>query len=643
MGICVLPLLQLLLDSAGTGPFLGNAAWIFIEMTTLHERDLFDSFIDMEGVERLLPQLLHESSDAGALMDGAGGTAGAASSAALKRKNVETVPELNDSETNSTEDSPGARKKKSSAERPAGTRNPEVVKKWPFGSRAWGFNKDCPQAEKTRAYEKLKRDAILYCNTCGTEVEAHKHTFEVHLETSRCRESLNKYSNEVKEAALKGKPAADVPVLWNSKKIMIMTFAPINKVTKEDETAALAKLQVLIGGVASSYDISFNAQCSLFAANSSFRAGLAALGSKGLGSYKAVSNLTNEAVNRVQCEIIIPAIREAIQKRLSISVAADESPTPCLGNVPILMVHFFFPGLEDTRCVDIVQLEKAPTAASLMTGIKLAMLRPGYLTEAEWTSNVHILVGDHAAYVQKAAKDSNMVFSGDPPHAVDLVIKAILTTCQLKPLFMAVRKLLNSKSYIVSNAIKEFRIPKAVCKTPTHRWGYWAQLIRMFAVPNTCAVFQQFLIWYFFNIVNGDEDDLQSSTHWMQGLPFKLRSVTIQPEPESVVFVEEDEQNNAEHDENVIVVDMSGWDEFDDHLAPEQPKQFEAVGTSAEPESDSDQGSDSEDEREDVQKSDQRKVLTLQVLNAISNPQILSLIRLISSIVEPLRLAQVNL
>jgi hypothetical protein len=516
--------------------------------------------------------------------------------------------------------------------------------------KVFGLHDKATRQETDKARQLLLSAHKIVCYDCGSYVGAHKKTFMEHVETAACKKAHETQVQLNAEAAQQGRSST---LLWSMTYAMLMAVDHQRRNDDEGERAAkIARVQYLASATLSSYDVSYNAQATLFASQSPLRGALAFLGpSKGLGSHKTAAKYTHNGIELVQREVIASAMQYAIANDLPIAVGVDESPTANLGSRPILMVHVFHAGLADTLCVDIAQLHQAPSALRLADGIKSVMVREGFLTEREWDEHVQILAGDHAAYVKKAARDMGLEFSGDPPHALDLMLKAILNECGLKTLLMSIRALLNGKSYVIARIAAAFGIPASAYKVPTHRWGYFINLCTLIATPRTCAQLQQLLVWMAVNLYGGNQPLSLTSAELFADIPFTCRqlatmatapSIEIATEGDaynsqgSVINLDPEDGINTDWDDSVIEVDEDEREE--DRTDTEE-------GSSRSPAVDEETSDSDDTDGPGASASFKGRKLQqiLQVLRLLTNPIFLTHIRLICDVSNPLRQAQLHM
>jgi hypothetical protein len=519
------------------------------------------------------------------------------------------------------------------------TRSSETVLAWgPSSAILWGFRgaSDTDQ-DKQSARLYLSKEAKVICATCGSEMKACKSNVASHASKPpvSCVEALKAFNNattknlehnEARAAALsKGaewklggeRPPPPYFLNWAPKHFMLCSV--VSRDTRTDFVAPDAMIsKQLVSSIFASHDISFAAQAKLFGAGSPVLAALRLLKpGDGLGSDKLVAKNVGLGVNLVFDKKIKPMLRDAIDKGLFIAVAPDESPVP---DGAALLVHFYAANMVDTAVVDVKVLGKAANSAMLLSEIKWMMTREGFLSEAEWDKHVKILAGDHASYVIKAARDGGLDFSGDPAHAFDLVIKVALSASKLKPLFMLLRSILNSHSYVMVRACEAFVIHKSVAKVSTTRWGYWGTLMRFLSDASFVSRLQQMFSWLFVNLYGGKVEDVAAgvaSAPWVLGVNFA---------PDDA---EDDNDDDAEHaaEQNLGDHAKVGWGV--------KGGGHELGGADSESESDDDAPTATVNSRK------QKQILC--ALRALCDPRILAQIAAVCLIVEPLRSAQVKM
>ena len=403
-------------------------------------------------------------------------------------------------------------------------------------------------------------------------------------------------------------------IAWSDKRGALLRF----KMTRGGALPALPDARVskaLIAAVGSSHDISFHAMSLLFNGNSSVLSALRQLNpGVGLGSAPTVARLVGEGIERVFEKVIKPALRDAVDKKLPLAMLADESPTP---SGTALLLHLFAASMKEPIVIDIKVLGKAANSSMLLSETKAMMTGPGFLSEEEYAEHVKILTGDHAAYVIKAARDGKLDFSGDPAHAFDLNIKVVLAASKLKALFMLLRKVLNSHSYVMIRACEAFGIPPSISKMPATRWGYWGKLVRFLSDSPSVARLQQMLAWLFVHHYGGKEDELGdqvANAPWIDGVNFGPVDADVEGD-EHAAAAELGDHGKAKWGAAGAGHEIGGDDSGDD-------------------DSDGDEGSPAT-----VDARRQREIA--MVLRALSDPRVLSQIYAVGLVIEPLRKMQV--
>ena len=498
----------------------------------------------------------------------------------------------------------GAGVKKRSGGQP--TCDPSVVSKWIGRSGwnnndVWGFGDDDVGAVKSQAVTILRSRKEVICGHCGVAVESLKTRFEAHWNCKSCKHHREAYSEKVAVAKATVPPEQPPQRTWlNSSPTLLMAVRPL--------PAALAAsgdptvLRSLLSAVASSQGISFHAQQELFSNSSPFRAGLVMLGSHGgLGSDKTALQLSALAIEDVVREEVRLVFRNAVKYSLPICILSDESPAH---GSAVLLVHVYTPSMETSMCVDITQLGRAANANLLNEGIKKVVVGNGHLTDDEFNRHVCIYSGDHASYVTRAAIDAGVDHAGDPAHAFDLVVKAILSSTGLRPLYMALRSVINSKSYVVARALEAFAMKASHFKVPVTRWGYYGSLNRLLTDEGHVVKLQQLLIWLHNVHYKGGDHPINLDGCWISGVPF-------QPLAVPAVFPVADAADVADLDWDDNEPDTEGAEEDDEPLR-------------------------------DSGYNGRRRDAIRKVLAVLSNPQVRALLLITQEIIDPIRLAQLK-
>jgi hypothetical protein len=477
----------------------------------------------------------------------------------------------------------------------------------------WGYhrsgNSDKDQARKKKADEMLKVGKVV-CWWCGDEVAAFKARLSTHVLTAGCTKKRQSYLTRHQKNVGSGNMTS-VDVEWLTKETNLLYYQTKKVSLPLSETQKNPKyLKSFLVGVATTKGISLRAMDDLFSKTSDFRMGLQRI-DDGLGSDKTCADHQKDVITRVHEENVLPAFRFAVDNDLPICIASDESPGK---GHPVLLAHLFHPGLKEPICIDVGKMNRACDHTRLIQGLKDLVIRNSFLTVDEWEKHVVIFSGDHAAYVIKAAKEANCEHAGDPAHALDLVVKAIIKACHLKPVCMALRKIFTSKSYVVSALLKAIDLKggTSIMKIPTTRWGYFPKLLHMLSQPTELAKIQETILWMYHHMYDGPLPLPNTSLLWIKGVPFKPESydVSLEEEEESEV---DDGGDWGEERAALDDVDEEEVDEVED-------KEGESLTSIKE----------------------RRRKTCLQLLAVLSNPQVVTLIMMIVKLTGSLRSAQVE-
>ena len=484
----------------------------------------------------------------------------------------------------------------------------------------FGFGPDAPEDERVRAQHVLETEAKVICMHCGTWLIAHKATVHSHLTSEMCADVREKHVAATAAAALQSLPAP--PRVWDGNRNLLMLSKPQPRRGRDDaeaHQAHQAKLVCLVAANASAHDMSLTTTAEFFGVRSSMRLALAQLGpDTGVGSVKSVKQHVERGITLVQEEDVSPMLRRMVTLDLFGAFIADESPTPCLGGAPVLLVHFFCAGMKEPVCVDLAALGRAANHVSLRDTVKGIMTAPGRLSEEEYAKHIKILSGDNASYMVKAAATGNFDRAADPPHVFDLVIKVVINASGLRPLLMALRKVLHGKTYVVPRLLAALSLPPDLAKVPTTRWGYWAMACRILSDLGTVARVQHALMWLY-ESYGGNLDELDGSA-WLAGVPFGPDSHASSAEGEAPLA-----------DAGLPVEDQD-WEEAT-YIGGA------AKASAATPVSDLDE-SDTDDDDDPKTGKHARRRLIQKVFAALASPKIIALMRVVVTLIDPMRKAQ---
>ena len=520
--------------------------------------------------------------------------------------------------------------KKSSGGLP--TTNQDTVSSWTFvdesgksiGSCIWGFRPDTNELQRNRKKKALEllKGGFVRCYWCGDALKALKTTVGKHVLTTKCINARENYHSRREDAARSGSKEP-VELEWYSSEMMLLQVTRMNKRPSNESSSSSSaipkndptRVKSLLVGYAATQSLSFRAMENLFSEGSIFLSNLILL-NDGIGSKTTCADHLQNIIKTIHEENVLPKFRYAVENNLPICIASDESPAK---GYAVLLAHVFYPGLKEPLCIDVKKMDRACNYDRLVKGLKELVIDNGFLTDEEYDKHVMIFSGDHAAYVIKAAKEAKCEHAGDPAHALDLVVKAIIKACHLQPLCMALRKIFTSKSYVVSAFLKAVDIKGggiSVMKIPVTRWGYFPRLLRMIATGTELAKLQEAILWMYHNLYGGDESVTLSSLLWIKGVPFKPDSYDVQAA---------DDPENTEED---------GGDWGEERVVEDE---------------DNDEGSSEEEEEEGDKEGEtlktvnaRRRKTCLQLLAVLTNPQVITYIKIIAALTEPLRTAQVQ-
>jgi len=520
-------------------------------------------------------------------------------------------------------------KKKSKGGNP--TKNASTVENWtfcdqvgkPIGNSIWGFHRDLGIRQKERrqtALLELKK-GMVYCWWCGAHLKALKKTIEKHLKTLACVASRDAYLTRSESRAKTGGDPVDVE--WKASELMLLfvEVKPLPTTLTSEQKRDPANIQALLVGYAATHGLSFRAMVDLFR-KGYFLSNLILLAEDGLGSDKTVADRLQQSIKNIHEKDVRPVFRYAVDNDLPICIASDESPAK---GYAVLLAHVFYPGMTEPLCIDVKKMDRACNFERLTQGLKDLVIDNNFLSEDEWKKHVVIFSGDHAAYVIKAAKEAKCEHAGDPAHALDLVVKAVIKACHLQPLCMALRKIFTSKSYVVAALLKAINVEGggvSVMKIPVTRWGYFPRLLRMISSTKELAKLQEAILWMHHHIYGGDLSPSVSSLLWIKGVPFK-------PDPYEAQSMEETE-----------LPEEDGGDWGDERYVKdddEEEQEEEEVDT---------MGDEEDEEKPELMSlkamNERRRKTCLQLLAVLTNPQVITFIKLIGKLTEPLRAAQVE-
>jgi hypothetical protein len=487
----------------------------------------------------------------------------------------------------------------------------------------WGFcdsgNAEKDRRRRNKAIEILKKEGKIHCWWCGKKLDAFKTRITAHVDTKDCTIKRELYLKRHNDAVGSGRGITSVDVQWLEQETFLLCYgrsksSPSLPVSGEDDPKKRVEyLKSLLVGIAATKGISLRGMDNLFSEKSDFRMGLQRI--EGLGSDKKCAQHLQEVIKIIHKDTVLTSFRYAVDNDLPICIASDESPAK---GYPVLLAHLFHPAMKEPLCIDVGKMNRACDHSRLIEGLKDLVINNSFLTEAEWKKHVVIFSGDHAAYVIKAAKEAKCEHAGDPAHALDLVVKAIIKACHLKPLCMALRKIFTSKSYVVAALLKAIALKggTSVLKIPTTRWGYFPKLLFILSQSAELAKIQEAIIWMYHNMYDGSEPIESTSLPWITGVPFKPFSYEVSS-LEGEVDDDNDDDGGDWGEERTSFEESEDEEEQDDELDAKEGESLKVI-------------------------KERKRKTCLQILAVLSNPQVITHISLIVKLTSSLRSCQVT-
>lgn len=220
----------------------------------------------------------------------------------------------------------------------------------------------------------------------------------------------------------------------------------------------------VLRGLSSAYllanGISFNMQESLFNPTSDILRALYLLATHGLGSDKTIAENVSATVGRVESKLLQPILRGFVDKKIPFALLADESTTRIARRRGVMQIWLHSPLKDEPIPFDASIMVGTATGANIKTTIVSSLTRQGFLSEGEFRDHVAVVASDHASAMLSAIEDLGVTAVGDGPHAVELVIKAIIESLGVKPHLMLLRKVFNvGHSTVRARQLDAFGMP----------------------------------------------------------------------------------------------------------------------------------------------------------------------------------------
>ena len=291
---------------------------------------------------------------------------------------------------------------------------------------------------------------------------------------------------------------------------------------------------MLTSATLSAANIGYATQETLFQRGAPELAGLVRLGSVGLGSATVIAENIVSAIELVEEEVLKPLLRELVKDMVPIAVLVDESTARTDGRRSWVQLHVFASTMSEPMPFDAFIQHKSGSGVNVADSVRKSLTREGFLTAAEFAAFVKVGATDHAASVLKACEALGLTAVGDPPHAVELVVKKIVRGVGLRPLLMALRKIFTRKTSTAhqrllsgfgiattlfqmyvrcgGESLRERRIervgmrlrmcastltipvPIIPCRSTT-RWCYWTNMLASLSKADVMARLQQLLAY----------------------------------------------------------------------------------------------------------------------------------------------------
>lgn len=322
-------------------------------------------------------------------------------------------------------------------------------------------------ADQLKAFEMWVDNAgFIWCNACGKRMQAHKGDVADHMNTHACVDSWSKgYRFYLIDAIARN-------------------YFPRAPGTLSQNAETEERLQNLLSASLASVGIHSNTAAKLFDRNSAFLRGLLAVGSIGLGVANTITKRKLQGVDILRHEVLKPIFVEGLRRRLPFSVGMDGSSTKSglkgIGGEAELV--FVYHALMPNPLIIAHEVEHgSPNATRLFQLLKRCVTGPDnmFMTEGQFHSHVKLLAADGASVMGSIASAGAMVKVGDPPHAVQLCIKAITKTMGLHPFLRLAKKVLSRRKCLPHRKLlAAFNLKDSLFSISIAKWSYIANVLR---------------------------------------------------------------------------------------------------------------------------------------------------------------------
>jgi len=174
-----------------------------------------------------------------------------------------------------------------------------------------------------------------------------------------------------------------------------------------------------------------------------------------MGSDTAIAADVVAAIELLEDEKLKPLVRKIVDDKVPTCVLIDESTAQTDGRRSWMQVHLYAPTLTSPVPFDVFIQHRKGTGVNIAESVKASLTRDGFFTEDEFQRYVKVGSTDHAANVLKACNELGVTSVGDPPHAVELIIKVLLRGLGLRPLLMELRKVFTRKNSTAHRRVLE--------------------------------------------------------------------------------------------------------------------------------------------------------------------------------------------
>ena len=266
-------------------------------------------------------------------------------------------------------------------------------------------------------------------------------------------------------------------------------------------------------------NISYTSQAEIFGAGSPEIAGLVRLGAMGLGGADTIAQNVKSAVRGVWEDKVLAAWDVTRAERLPVCLLADESTAKTDNRRSWVQLHIFHALLPEPVPWDVFIMHGRATGENIAKALKASMMEEGMIA-ADWF-DAYVCLGatDHASAMLNACERLGVTAAGDGPHAVELVVKALLRKLGLRPFLMKLRKLFTRKNSTAHQRLLEaLGIPSTLFNMcviyqvrlmrlilhisyllpfyrSVTRWNYWYRMLAALSKPEMWARLQQLLAY----------------------------------------------------------------------------------------------------------------------------------------------------